>query len=727
MHMTATYSPDDNKLRLYTSTRLDADTYTRVRAAGFIYAPKQELFVAPTWTPQREDLLLELCGEIDDEDMTLTARAEDRAERFEAYSGKREAEADRAHEAVATLAEGIPFGQPILVGHHSERRARRDAEKIQNGMRRAVRLWETSTYWSQRAEGAIRHAKHKERPDVRARRIKGIDADKRKAEKTTTEAEKFIAAWETDGLTWKQARAIANYDHVHRAFPVAEYPRRPICAECDRPMSPTAETCGAARVFKREDGERETVTCAGLPKPASTYEGSMSLWSALAGIITPEQAREIATSAHRRVIAANARWIAHYTNRLTYERAMLSEAIGVPDVSERFPNIEPGGRVLIDSEWCTVIRVNKSNGKTSTLTTNRRYVRKVGIEEVRDYTPPDAFEAEAVKRATKPPPLCNYPGAGFRHMTKADYERRYHFIRATTPGRPDPSCEPQYVAHRVRCHLKGGGGLDCHSAVGVYLTDERLKFPPIADEQKAVALAEARSEPPAVTPPESDLPTVKAKAARRSAARERHETQQSNPFAAMRDALRSGVAVVPVSAPQLFPTPRDVARRMVDACGTVAGARVLEPSAGTGEILRAILNNATGADCVRVVAVEINATLADRLRQQRDLTVYANAQNFDVRQADFLECTPDDLGAFDFVLMNPPFSDGADIEHIEHAQRFLKPGGRIVAICANGPRQRAKLMPLVQQHAGEWIDLPADTFRSSGTSVRAAMLTFQAS
>jgi hypothetical protein len=60
MTYTATYSPEDNKLRLYSSTRLDREIYARVRGAGFIYAPKQELFVAPMWTPEREDLLIEL-------------------------------------------------------------------------------------------------------------------------------------------------------------------------------------------------------------------------------------------------------------------------------------------------------------------------------------------------------------------------------------------------------------------------------------------------------------------------------------------------------------------------------------------------------------------------------------------------------------------------------------------------------------------------------------------
>lgn len=71
MSYTATYSPEDNKLRLYSTTRLDRETYARVKAVGFIWAPKQDLFVAPMWTPIREDLLIELVGEIDDEDRSL--------------------------------------------------------------------------------------------------------------------------------------------------------------------------------------------------------------------------------------------------------------------------------------------------------------------------------------------------------------------------------------------------------------------------------------------------------------------------------------------------------------------------------------------------------------------------------------------------------------------------------------------------------------------------------
>ena len=44
-----------------------------------------------------------------------------------------------------SIADNIPFGQPILVGHDSECRARKDAQRIEDGMRRAVKMWDTAT------------------------------------------------------------------------------------------------------------------------------------------------------------------------------------------------------------------------------------------------------------------------------------------------------------------------------------------------------------------------------------------------------------------------------------------------------------------------------------------------------------------------------------------------------------------------------------------------------
>jgi hypothetical protein len=184
--ITATYSPEDNKLRLYASSRLDSETYQRVKAAGFSWAPKQELFYAPSWTPEREDFCILLAGEIGDEDTSLVDRAQAKAERLEDLSDRRAQEAQQARAAVDTIADGIPFGQPILVGHHSERHARKDAQRIENGMRRAVDCWKAAGYWKDRAAGALRQAKYKERPDVRARRIKGLEAEIRQMQSRYT-------------------------------------------------------------------------------------------------------------------------------------------------------------------------------------------------------------------------------------------------------------------------------------------------------------------------------------------------------------------------------------------------------------------------------------------------------------------------------------------------------------------------------------------------------------
>jgi hypothetical protein len=88
------------------------------------------------WTPDREDLLIELAGKIEDEDQSLFDRQEERAERFEEYSEKRTAESEQALAAVDSMVSAIPFGQPILVGHHSERSARKHAQRKQKRRRR---------------------------------------------------------------------------------------------------------------------------------------------------------------------------------------------------------------------------------------------------------------------------------------------------------------------------------------------------------------------------------------------------------------------------------------------------------------------------------------------------------------------------------------------------------------------------------------------------------------
>jgi len=182
----------------------------------------------------------------------------------------------------------------------------------------------------------------------------------------------------------------------------------------------------------------------------------------------------------------------------------------------------------------------------------------------------------------------------------------------------------------------------------------------------------------------------------------------------MKDTLRAGVQVV--TAPDLFPTPADVARELVEAADVRPGQRVLEPSAGTGRLIDAAALGAWewSGECV---AVEVSAALASGLRAKY------RPECVTVRCADFLACDGD-LGTFDRVLMNPPFSRSEGIKHILHARAFLKPGGRLVALCANGPRERFALRD--SGVASEWRDLPAGSFAEAGTNVNVALVVIDA-
>lgn len=635
----ATYSPDDNKLRLYASSRLDPDTYARAKSLGFKWAPKQELFVAPAWTPAREDFLIELTGQIDDDDTSLLERAEQRAERYETFSANREADAERARAAVSSLASSIPLGQPILIGHHSEKHARRDAARIESGMRRAVTNWKLSQYWTDRAASALSHAKYKELPAVRARRIKSLEADLRKVQRNKADADAILKAWATDSLTFEYALTLTNYkDHTSLCFPLATYPRN---------------------------------------LPASQYEGLQSLWSALGGsngpthaIITPGQARDISTCTHTATIAVCDRWINHYENRLAYERAMLDESGGL--IASR-TDFAIGGQVCRKGRWYIISKIN--SGSVSVW---GHFAPTIPHDEITDYKPPTAEAATAVRKASKLPPLCNYPGPNFKHLTRAQLDaepcRRWSDFPKT--GRRNPTAT--YGAHRIHQTR----GTSPFSVVGVYITDEKRKDPP----------PPSTLELPKADPPPLCIPSIPP------------PPPTPSPFADLSRTLDAGIQIV--SAPQLFPTPPDIAAQMVNLADISPSMRVLEPSAGTGNLLRALLPKSP-----TLCAVEINPDLSRLLS-----TAFPSVS---IHCADFL-AQNGNLGTFDRVLMNPPFGNAADIAHVQHALHFLKPGGRLVGLCANGPRQQRILKPL----SATWEELPPNSF--PGTSVSVALFIIDA-
>lgn len=658
---TATYSPEDNKLRLYAFQRLDSETYEKVKKAGFAWAPKQEIFVAPMWTPSREDLLLELCGEIGDEDKTLAQRAEERSERFEDLSAKRAQDAESAHRASGAIAERFAGGQPILIGHHSERKARKDAQRIENGMRKAASMWETSAHWEYRAKAALRHANYKERPDVRWRRIKGLEAEARKQERELAKRAERL-------------RVLEKFGNKMATGGFTETPLTP-----GQILSALMER----HSFGWHDG-------------ASSKLAKGEAWE-------PIFAEYL--EAYRKPDVWTNRWLSHFQNRIAYEKAMLGEQ-GAIVLEAQTWDIQPGGRVLVGSEWCAVVRVTRRDGKILSVRCVRRYVPIVSIEEIKGYEAPSEQDAATAKSAKALGPVVNVRIEGCKEMTSAEWKRdSKRFDSYGNKKYPATEKHGAYRRREIWGHHWEEGPFKGWCGMPVFLTDEKeIPVPAPAGTTRAAAMEQLMPKVDGITQLVDVMEKQQARAERAAAGPTAREKAQE-----LREALKTGIQVV--TAPQLFPTPSDLAARMVEIADIQPGYSVLEPSAGTGAILGAMGGRMFGPmeKTGSVVAVEINEKLCGRLRGEFPKTR--------VLCQDFIEFPTEEK--FDRILMNPPFVNGSDIRHILKARDLLKPGGVLVAICAGGPRQKTALEPL----ADLWEPLPAGTFQESGTNVSTVLLT----
>lgn len=171
--------------------------------------------------------------------------------------------------------------------------------------------------------------------------------------------------------------------------------------------------------------------------------------------------------------------------------------------------------------------------------------------------------------------------------------------------------------------------------------------------------------------------------------------------------------------PGFFPTPAPVIAHMLELAGIEPGHRVLEPSAGKGDILDALREQHPQAI---VTAIEFNGTLHDVLA----------AKGHTVERADFLEHT----GQYDRIVMNPPFENGAEIAHVRHAFAQLAAHGRLVSVMSDGPffrqdRQAAEFREWLESLAGVSEPLPEDAFNTRDafrpTGVRTRLVTLDRS
>jgi uncharacterized small protein (DUF1192 family) len=84
--------------------------------------------------------------------MTYRERGERRAERLREWAAKRAVRSEAAFDRAHDIAGQIPLGQPVLVGHHSKRRHRRDLARIDGAMEAGVEHSRKADEMSQRAD-----------------------------------------------------------------------------------------------------------------------------------------------------------------------------------------------------------------------------------------------------------------------------------------------------------------------------------------------------------------------------------------------------------------------------------------------------------------------------------------------------------------------------------------------------------------------------------------------
>jgi phospholipid N-methyltransferase len=179
--------------------------------------------------------------------------------------------------------------------------------------------------------------------------------------------------------------------------------------------------------------------------------------------------------------------------------------------------------------------------------------------------------------------------------------------------------------------------------------------------------------------------------------------------------------VCEMGIPGFFPTPKALARYVVERAGVEPGLRCLEPSAGTGNIaleMSKAMNN-------QPVCVEWNKSLFDILVRQFKNAIHADVMADEWRKQVGFE-------PFDRICANPPFEKNQDIHHFRRYHDLLAPGGVMACIMSEHP--------WVSQHTTErefvtWLgrigadveQLPPGTFlaseRPTGVSARLVVVT----
>lgn len=332
--MQATYNITNDKLFAKFDDRLSPEDYKAARHAGFVWWPGSKQFVAK-WSTQAEDFLLGMgISEIAEDDAPDNVEA--RVNRFDKYAS----EAGQSAESAETY---------LNERANTERRRKNAVNAIEKNLSAAE-------HWQERIESAIRHAAFKERPDVIARRIEGIEKQERKFKK------------ELDRKQWHCPSSCYN-DEAYRKY-----------------SSRKAELEAQLNADKR----------AGNPWSDAKKAEAIAELRPLKAAIFYEDKLAAAWKAH---CDWAQRWLDHVQKRLQYERACL-EAVGgivggtgsAPMDHEKFQ--VAGAIQTRNGEWLTITKVNKRTVEVFCRSFSSFHYRKIDRTEITGVLSPEEAKAQ---------------------------------------------------------------------------------------------------------------------------------------------------------------------------------------------------------------------------------------------------------------------------------------------------------------------------------------------
>lgn len=122
--------------------------------------------------------------------------------------------------------------------------------------------------------------------------------------------------------------------------------------------------------------------------------------------------------------------------------------------------------------------------------------------------------------------------------------------------------------------------------------------------------------------------------------------------------------------------------------------RVLEPSAGVGSLVRPALHSGRVA---RLLAIELDP------RNVQLLSLFKDPQHtLRVEERDFM--APGVIGAYDVAMMNPPYEDGQDVDHILRALAWAPTAvGIFRSALVHGAERYERLWREVDIVRGKWL------------------------